>query len=110
MWPHKEMVNVLGKESLIRFNNRRLQEKITIHALWKHDSKPSNDYIWSGKDTLTKRKYTKKSVDWTMGYTIYGDKVSFISSHKEVFGFIVNSSEFTALMRLHFDVIWSDSR
>ena len=109
MWPYQEMLSVLGKDSLVRFNNRRIQEKITIHALWPHGSKPSHDYIWDGKDVLTKRKYTKKNIVWTMGYTIYGDNVSFISSEKEIFGFIVHSQEFAKLMKLHFDVLWETS-
>ena len=109
MWPYHEMLKVLGKEALIRFNKRRIQEKITISALWPHGEREEKDYIWDGKDTLTERRYTKKGMVWTMGYTIYGDKVSFISSDKEVFGFIVHSKEFASLMRLHFDVLWGVS-
>jgi hypothetical protein len=48
-------------------------------------------------------------MEWTMGYTIYGDKVSFVSSNKEVFGFIVQSAEFAALMKMQFDVLWSQA-
>ncbi len=109
MWPYNEMLSVLGKESLIRFNNRRIQEKITIHALWPQKNKPSSDYIWEGKDNLIKRKYLKDNSSISMGYTIYGDKVSFISSHKEIFGFIVHSKDFADLMKLHFDVLWETS-
>jgi hypothetical protein len=45
-----------------------------------------------------------------MGYTIYDDKVSFISSEKEIFGFIVQSEEFSKLMKLHFDLFWNISK
>jgi sugar-specific transcriptional regulator TrmB len=107
MWPHEEMQKVLGKEALIRFNEKRIREKITVHALWPKTMKPTKEYIWNGKDALTQRKYAPKNMEWSMGYTIYGDKVSFISSHKEVFGFIVQSKEFAALMKLQFDMIWS---
>lgn len=107
LWPHDEMLKVLGKDMLIRFNNRRLQERISIHALWPHGAKQSQDYIWSGKDTYTARRHAPKGVSFRMGYTIYGDKVSFISSHREVFGFIVQSKDFAELMRSQFDVLWS---
>lgn len=110
MWPYNEMLSVLGKEALIRFNNRRIQEKIEIHALWTEKNESLNDYIWEGKDALIKRKHLKKDSSISMGYTIYGDKVSFISSHKEIFGFIVHSKDFADLMRLHFDVLWSGSK
>lgn len=110
MWPYNEMLSVLGKEALVRFNNRRIQEKITIHSLWTKKIKPQDDYIWEGKDILIKRKYLKNESPVVMGYTIYGDKVSFISSHKEIFGFIVHSRDFADLMKLHFDVLWLNSK
>lgn len=110
MWPHEEMQRVIGKDALIRFNDKRIREKITVHALWPKTMKPTKEYIWNGKDALTKRKYAPKNMAWSMGYTIYGDKVSFISSHKEVFGFIVQSQEFAMLMKLQFDILWSLSK
>lgn len=110
LWPHNEMLKVVGKETLVRFNMRRLQEKIHIKALWSHDAKLDRDYIWSDKDTHIERRHAPKDVSFRMGYTIYGDKVSFISSHREVFGFIVQSKDFAELMRSQFDVMWKASR
>ena len=110
MWPHEEMVKVLGKDTLIRFNNRRLQQKIKIHALWPHASKQKEDYIWTGKDAMTERRHAPKDMTFRMGYTIYGDKVSFVSSHREVFGFIVQSKDFAELMCNQFKVMWKVSR
>jgi sugar-specific transcriptional regulator TrmB len=110
LWPHEEMLKVLGKDTLIRFNNRRLQEKIKVHALWPHESKQTEDYIWSGKDASTERRHAPEDVSFRMGYTIYGDKVSFVSSHREVFGFIVQSKDFAELMGSQFKVLWQASR
>lgn len=110
MWPYEEMLKVLGRDILIRFNNRRLQEKIKIQALWPANGKSGSDYIWSGKDTLTERRHVPKDVNFRMGYTIYGDKVSFISSHREVFGFIVQSKDFAELMCSQFKTMWKVSK
>jgi sugar-specific transcriptional regulator TrmB len=110
MWPHAEMLKVLGEDILIRFNARRIQEKIRIHALWPFDAKPGKDYIWNGKDALMERRYAPKDVSFRMGYTIYGDKVSFISSHREVFGFIVQSKDFAELMCSQFKTVWLVSK
>lgn len=113
MWPYEEMLKVLGKDVLIRFNSRRLQEKINIKALWPEvvkGKKKGADHIWSGKDTLTERRHVPKGMDFRMGYTIYGDKVSFISSHREVFGFIVQSKDFAELMCNQFEIIWKASK
>lgn len=110
MWPYEEMLKVVGEEVLTRFNTRRLQEKIRIHALWPYGSKQKDDYIWSGKDQLTERRVAPKDVSFHMGYTIYGDKVAFISSTREVFGFVVQSKDFVELMCSHFKLIWSLSK
>ncbi|MEN9338248.1 MAG: hypothetical protein RIQ41_562 [Candidatus Parcubacteria bacterium] len=107
VWPHSEMVRVLGKEILLRFNKRRLQEKIHIKALWPHTS--HKESLWDD-DTHITRKHMPTGTVFRMGYTIYGDKVSFISSHREVFGFIVQSKDFAELMRSQFDIIWSVSK
>ncbi len=110
LWPYEEMLQVLGKETLTKFNERRLQRKLTIHALWPHGSKQQRDYIWSGKDAFTKRKHAPKDISFRMGYTIYGDKVSFISSSREAFGFIVQSKDFAELMCSQFEVLWKVSK
>lgn len=110
MWPHEEMLKVLGKDILIRFNDRRMQEKIKILALWPHKSRQTEDYIWTGKDALTERRHAPKDISFRMGYTIYGDKVSFISSHREVFGFIVQSKDFAELMCNQFKIMWKVSK
>ncbi len=107
VWPHAEMVRVLGKEILLRFNKRRLQEKIHIKALWPHAI--HKESLWDD-DTNIVRKHMPKGTVFHMGYTIYGDKVSFIASHREVFGFIVQSKDFAELMRTQFDIIWSVSK
>ncbi len=109
LWPYEEMLGVVGEEVLLRFNKRRLQEKITIHSLWPHESK-DKEHIWKDNDVFTKRKKAPKGFDFTMGYTIYGDRVSFIASHNEGFGFIVHSKDFSDLMRTQFEFIWKASK
>ena len=46
-----------------------------------------------------------------MPYTIfiYGKKVAFISTKKELFGFIVESNDMAISMKVLFDVVWSIS-
>lgn len=106
MWPHEEMMKVIDTETLIRFNEKRIRDKIILHTLWPKSMAVKGENIWKDKDILIVRKFLPKGMEWTMGYTIYGDRVSFIASHKEVFGFIVYSKEFAALMKLQFSVLW----
>lgn len=45
-----------------------------------------------------------------MGYWIYGNKVAFISSRKESFGFIIESAELVEMLRTQFEVLWKTSK
>lgn len=45
-----------------------------------------------------------------MGYWIYGNKVAFISSRKESFGFIIESAELATMLRTQFEVLWKASK
>jgi hypothetical protein len=45
---------------------------------------------------------------WEMGYNIYADKVIFISHH-EFFGFLIQSPDFSDLMRVQFELVWKSS-
>jgi hypothetical protein len=46
---------------------------------------------------------------WDMGYWLYEDKVAFLSSEKEGFGFVVQSKDFANLMKVQFEEIWKIS-
>ncbi len=45
-----------------------------------------------------------------MSYWMYEDKILFVSSQKELFGFIVQSKDFTDLMRVQFQAMWNISK
>lgn len=47
---------------------------------------------------------------WSMGYWIYADKVAFVSSRKETFGFVVHSRDFAETQKAQFKAIWDISR
>jgi len=55
-------------------------------------------------------RYAPKGMTWDMGYWMYDDKVAFISSQKELFGFVVHSRDFANLMRAQFHALWQISK
>jgi sugar-specific transcriptional regulator TrmB len=110
LWPYEEMLGVLGEEVLVHFNKRRIKEKIQVRSLWPHQDKTKKSHIWEHEDALTKRRYVPKGISYSMGYSVYGDKVSFIASHNEGFGFIVQSKDMSKLMRMLFEVLWNSSK
>ncbi|KKS83544.1 MAG: Transcriptional regulator, TrmB, partial [Parcubacteria group bacterium GW2011_GWA2_43_11] len=59
---------------------------------------------------LVERRYAKAGQAFRMSYSIYDDKVVFISSAKEAYGFVVQSKEFAELMLMQFELLWSNSK
>lgn len=112
-WPIKLMVEVLGEEFFIEHNINRIRQNIWTKALWPEE-KALNlkrfKFLGEGKDFKREIRIAPKSIDTTMGYWIYSDKVAFLSSRSELFGFIVQSEELKALLLTQFEFIWVQSK
>ncbi len=106
-WPYFEMLNFLGKDFLAWFSNRRKVRNISIKTIWGNRAEKikNNIFIDDGSD-VERRYLTGKNLS-PMGFMIYDNKVAFISSLKESFGFIVESTEFTDLQKMQFDILWN---
>lgn len=113
LFPISEMVAVLGKEYFENHNRERIRRGIYIKAIWpkarsvKFKEQPA---LGSGKKFLREIRVAPKQMIWDMGYWNYADKVAVVSSRKEGFGFIINSKDFSQLLKAQFDFIWSMSK
>ncbi|TAK96526.1 hypothetical protein EPO05_01540 [Patescibacteria group bacterium] len=109
-WPYEQMLNFLGKEFLLWFSARRAAHGISIQTIWGARPKKvtKNIFIDDGPDV--ERRILESQQPSPMGYVIYENKVAFISSQKESFGFIVESTEFVALQQMQFDILWKAAR
>lgn len=113
MWPISEMAEILGKEYLINLNRRRIRQGISIRGIWPQDKTVKfKDYpfLGVGKGHLRELRLAPKEMTWQMSYWLYADKVAFISSKKELFGFVVHSHDFATLIKAQFEVIWKISK
>jgi len=111
-WPMSEMMKVLGPEYLKELNDKRVKRNIFIRAIWPKDKILNTDefpYLKSGEETLRDLRFAPEGMTWNMGYWLYEDKVAFLSSEKEGFGFVVQSQDFSNLMKLQFEEIWKIS-
>lgn len=108
-WPYQQMVKILGAEYLQWFNKRRIKYDIAVKTIWPYKDKNKKDHIFKGNDDLVERRYARSDQIAQMGYLIYGDKVAFISSTKEAFGFIVESKEYAELMTMQFAALWNSA-
>lgn len=112
-WPIKSMVEVLSADYLNRHNKRRIKRNIFIQSIWPEKEKlDTNTYNFLGAGTryLREVRMAPKNVNYSMGYWTYANKVIFLSSKKESYGFIIESKELVETMSSQFDVMWNISK
>jgi|SRR3989344_303792 len=112
-WPIRSMIEVLGEDFFKQFNKERIKNNIYTRAIWPKrqvvDIK-KHPYLGVGEDFLREIRIAPREIDFSMGYWVYEDKVAFISSKKETFGFILEGKEFAQMLSSQFEVIWKLSR
>jgi len=109
IWPISEMIEVLGADYLLENNRKRIKRKISIRAVWPQDKVvkfKQFPFLGVSKEFFREIRLASKDMTWNMGYWLYADKVAFISSRKESFGFTVHSRDFTELMKSQFELVW----
>jgi sugar-specific transcriptional regulator TrmB len=108
LWPYTTMLELLGENFLHWFNKRRQMRHITIRTLWPVSEK-KRSHIFDTDEADVQRRYIKKTQATDMGFIIYKNKVMYLSSSKEAFGFIVDSTEFAALQKMQFETLWESA-
>ncbi len=112
MWPMSEMMKVLGPEYLEELNVKRVKRNISLRAIWPQDKKldmKKYPYLGASKENLRELRFAPKNITWDMGYWLYEDRVAFLSSEKEGFGFVIHSKDFANLIRMQFNIVWQIS-
>ncbi|RJR31154.1 ArsR family transcriptional regulator [Candidatus Parcubacteria bacterium] len=109
IWPISEMIDMLGTEWLAEHNRKRIRKKIYLQTIWPQDKAVKfKQYPFLGVTSgfLRKIRLAPEGMTWNMGYWLYADKVAFISSRKESFGFTVHSRDFAELIKSQFELVW----
>ena len=113
-WPIKDMVDAIGKEFLEQYGTKeRIRRNIHIQVLVPKNKMidiKENPFFGNQPELKRDIKIAPQDVDYSMGYWIYGNKVAFISSKKESFGYIVESKELRQLLKTQFELIWGISK
>jgi len=112
-WPVKDIIKVVGKEFLHEFNKKRVRNNIHIRVIWPMDKTSDitkDTFLAPGKEVKREVRIAPEDVDFSMGYWAYGNKVIFMSSKKENFGFIVESRELRQLIKTQFEILWNISK
>ncbi len=111
-WPIKAMVEILSPEFFHYHNKIRIQNKVSVRALWPQNQVvniKTHPYLGAGKDYLREIRVAPAGTEFTMGYWTYKNKTAFLSSTRESFGFIIESVELAEMQKAQFDIIWNQS-
>ena len=112
-WPIKDMLDVLGEDYLNGLNITRVRQNIHIRSIWPHiravDIKRF-PFLGVGGEFRREVRCAPPGVDCTLGYWAYENKVAFVSSRAECFGFIVESRELRQMLKTQFELIWKISQ
>ena len=88
---------------------RRIARGINLRVV-RSRAKDIGDDVWPTSATaLRELRYAPDGFIFTMTTWIYDNKVSFISSRRESFGMLIESEEFSHLMKNLFAVLWQAS-
>lgn len=112
VWPTNDMAEVLGDEFLTDLNRKRIARGISVRSIWPSSERGSVErypFLGVGKEHLRERRIAPQGMRWSMSYWLYADRVMFISSHKESFGFVVQSNDHASLIRVNFEAFWQVS-
>ena len=112
-WPIKQMVDILSPQFFRYHNTERIKRNIYTKAIWPARQTlkiKDHPYLGSGEKFRREIRIAPEKIDFSMGYWIYGDKVAFISSRKESFGFIIESRELVEMLLSQFELVWRLSK
>jgi sugar-specific transcriptional regulator TrmB len=113
LWPINTMLETLSPEFFNYLNKVRIRNNIYTKALWPNSKIPSTSqhpYLGSGEGFLREIRILPKGIEFSMGFWIYENKVVFISSKIESFGFIIESQDLVGLLTSQFNFLWSKSK
>lgn len=102
-----DLLDVLGNTYMERWVKRRVKREILSRVLLTKKSKLPDLYERTGKEVLREIKWLPKGFVFDGVVCVFDNKVGYISSRQESFGFIVESKEFAQIMRLIFESSWA---
>lgn len=113
LWPIKSMIDMLSPEYFKWHNIQRIENNLFIKAIWPGNESVSiseHPYMGTGNKHHREIRVIDGEIIAQMGYWIYGNKIMFLSSHREAFGFIIESAEMVQLQKDQWQILWDKSK
>ena len=112
-WPIKSMVEMLSPDFFRWHNKERIRNNLYTRAIWPEKEVveiKTHPFLGDGVDFRREIRVAPTQIHFTLGYWCYANKVAFLSSQRESFGFIIESAELATMQRAQFDVVWGMSK
>jgi hypothetical protein len=111
-WPIKSMINILSEDFFRYHNKERIKRNLYTRAIWPREEAVDihmNPYLGVGDEFRREIRLAPTEINFTMGYWMYQNKIAFLSSRAESFGFVIESQEMMIMQKAAFEVIWNIS-
>jgi HTH-type transcriptional regulator, sugar sensing transcriptional regulator len=107
----QDLDSMVGKDFVESIIQKRLKRGIKIRSLRpaEKESEYKEQTTTSYGRELTEVGYVPPNFTFSLNMGIYDEKVIFYSSKKESFGFMVESKEFSQVMRMMYENLWQHS-
>ncbi|OGI69218.1 hypothetical protein A3A09_01530 [Candidatus Nomurabacteria bacterium RIFCSPLOWO2_01_FULL_42_20] len=106
----KDLIDAVGSEFLDDWIKRRIAKGMQTVSVRIAESEIILPLYVGIAETLRKVRYAPAGFKTPYTIFIYGKKVAFISTKKDLFGFIVESADLGQTMKALFDVLWNISK
>lgn len=105
-----EIHDVVGRDFARYYIEQRVKRGICAKTIrLKNHEDYAEKFFHEHDEQLREIRYAPESVNFTSSFFIYDDKVFFISSKRENFGFSLASEEYRDVMMGLFNVLWMAS-
>lgn len=113
MWPIKSMMEILSPEFFRYHNKERIRRNLYTRAIWPQAEAvdvAQHTFLGVGEAFRREIRIAPADMQFSMGYWMYGNKLAYLSSKAECFGFIIESREMVEMNKAQFEVIWGMSK
>lgn len=111
--PVQDIFETVGEDFLIKYINERAKKEIWIKSIHV-TSKKVSDYRLLSPDTYEKTfrkvRFTPPEINISNTVAIWDNKTAIINSRKEGIGIIIESEDYTNMMKTFHDLLWNISK
>ncbi len=109
--PADNIIEILGTVYVDKWLKRRIKASIQTHGLLTQNApRASKPFLKTDKTAMREVRWLSTKTIFNGILWLYDNKVMYISSTKDSFGFIIESDNFTEFMKVIFKSMWETAK